>query len=34
LLTDLSRVALGESCRSTAEHPFATLKYHIFGHRR
>ena len=34
LLTDLSRVASGESRRSTVEHPFATLKYHIFGHRR
>jgi hypothetical protein len=30
LLTDLSRVALGES----ADHPFATFKYPIFGHRR
>jgi len=35
LLTDLSRVASGESRRSTVEHPFATLKYHIIiGHRR
>jgi len=34
LPTDLSRVALDESCRSTVEHPFATLKYRIFGHLR
>lgn len=34
LLTDLSHVASDESCRSTVEHPFATLKYHIFDHRR